>query len=55
VGQTIAANQILTLNNLQLSKSGGYTFIVLVNNDLKSEVQLDVDLAPELAADTAGG
>jgi hypothetical protein len=44
VGQTIATNQILTLNNLQLSKSGGYTFVVLVNNDLKSEVPLGVEL-----------
>jgi hypothetical protein len=35
-------NQILTLNNLQLTKTGGYTFIVFVDNDLKSEVSLDV-------------
>lgn len=27
-GQTIATNQILTLNNLQLAKTGGYTFVV---------------------------
>ena len=54
VGHTIATNQILTLNNLQLRKSGGYTFIVLVNNDLKSEVPLDVDLAPEPAAGASG-
>jgi hypothetical protein len=44
VGQTIATNQILTLNNLQLNKPGGYTFIVFVNNDLKSEVPLGVEL-----------
>jgi hypothetical protein len=44
VGQTIATNQILTLNNLQLSKSGGYTFVVFVNNDLKSEVPLGVEI-----------
>lgn len=55
VGHTIATNQILTLNNLQLSKCGGYTFVVLVNNDLKSEVPLDVDLSPEPAAGLAGG
>lgn len=54
VGHTIATNQILTLNNLQLGKSGGYTFIVLVNNDLKSEVPLDVDLSPEPARGLAG-
>jgi hypothetical protein len=44
VGQTIATNQILTLNNLQLSKAGGYTFVVFVNNDLKSELPLGVEL-----------
>jgi len=43
-GETIATNQILTLNNLQLTKSGGYTFVILVNNDLKSEVPLGVEL-----------
>ena len=45
-GQTIATNQILTLNNLQLNKPGGYTFVVFVNNDLKSEVTLGVELGP---------
>ena len=44
-GQTVATNQILTLNNLQLSKEGGYNFVVLVNNDLKSEVPLEVEVA----------
>jgi hypothetical protein len=43
-GQTIATNQILTLNNLQLTKSGGYTFVVLVNDDVKSELPLGVEL-----------
>jgi hypothetical protein len=43
-GLTIATNQILTLNNLQLNKSGGYTFVVLVNNDVKSEIPLGVEL-----------
>ena len=38
----VTTNQILTLNNLQLTKTGGYTFIVFVNNDLKSEVPLTV-------------
>lgn len=51
-GQTIATNQILTLNNLQLMKTGGYTFVVLVNNDLKSEVPLEVELG---SADPAPG
>ncbi|HSJ15670.1 MAG TPA: hypothetical protein VK939_14700 [Longimicrobiales bacterium] len=51
-GQTIATNQILTLNNLQLAKAGGYTFVVLVNNDLKSELALDVELG---SADPAPG
>jgi hypothetical protein len=54
-GQTIATNQILTLNNLQLSKSGGYRFVVLVNNDLKSEVPLGVELgAPSFQAPPGG-
>lgn len=43
-GQTIATNQILTLNNLQLAKTGGYTFVVFVNNDLKTEVPLGVEI-----------
>jgi len=50
-GQNTATNQILTLNNLQIMKTGGYTFVVLVNNDLKSEVPLEIELAP--AADDA--
>jgi hypothetical protein len=40
----IATNQILTLNNLQLMKVGGYTFVVFVNNDLKTEIPLGVEL-----------
>ena len=52
-GQTVSTNQILTLNNLQLTKTGGYNFVVLVNNDLKSEVLLEVELAaPASAAGT---
>jgi hypothetical protein len=43
-GRTIATNQILTLNNLQLNKAGGYNFVVLVNNDLKYELPLGVEL-----------
>jgi hypothetical protein len=43
-GEPIATNQILTLNNLQLTKSGGYNFVVLINNDLKSEVPLGVEI-----------
>jgi hypothetical protein len=43
-GHMIATNQILTLNNLQLTQPGGYNFVVLVNNDLKSEVPLGVEL-----------
>lgn len=45
--RAIATNQILTLNNLQLEKSGGYTFIVFVNNDLKTEVPLGVEVASD--------
>jgi hypothetical protein len=39
------------LNNLQLSKEGGYNFVVLVNNDLKSEVPLEVEVAASGSAD----
>jgi hypothetical protein len=54
-GHTIATNQILTLNNLQLTKTGGYTFVVFVNNDLKSEVPLGVELgAPAMPSDFKG-
>jgi hypothetical protein len=54
-GQTIATNQILTLNNLQLSKTGGYTFVVFVNNDLKSEVPLGVEIGSSSPAADASG
>lgn len=53
-GHTVSTNQILTLNNLQLSKSGGYNFVVLVNNDLKSEVLLEVELGAA-SQDALGG
>jgi hypothetical protein len=53
-GHTVATNQILTLNNLQLMKSGGYNFVVLVNNDLKSEVMLEVELG-SASQDALGG
>lgn len=45
-GEAVSTNQILTLNNLQLGKTGGYTFVVLVNNDLKAEIPLTVDFGP---------
>ena len=48
-GHPVATNQILTLNNLQLNKLGDYTFVILVDNDLKAEVPLTVDFAPHPA------
>src|SRR5688572_10688148 len=42
-GQSVSTNQLLTLNNLQLNRAGGYVFFVLVNNVLKAEVPLPVD------------
>jgi hypothetical protein len=54
-GETIATNQILTLNNLQLSKSGGYTFVVFINNDLKSEVPLGVEVDTSAFPSASGG
>jgi hypothetical protein len=43
-GVTSATNQILTLNNLQLAIAGGYMFVVFVDNDLKSEIPLGVEV-----------
>jgi len=55
-GQTISTNQILTLNNLQLTKLGGYLFVVFVNNDLKSEVPLGIELhSPGSSASAQSG
>src|SRR5690606_36569850 len=45
-GRATASHQILTLNNLHLTKSGDYTFAVFVNDDLKSELPLGVEVAP---------
>jgi hypothetical protein len=41
-GETIASNQILTINNLAIAKVGEYTFVVFIDNDLKAEVPLSV-------------
>ncbi|HUH13754.1 MAG TPA: hypothetical protein VMK65_11615 [Longimicrobiales bacterium] len=46
-GEIIYTNQIITINNLQLPKTGGYTFIVFTDNDLKAEVPLLVERAKE--------
>jgi hypothetical protein len=54
-GQAVATNQILTLNNLQLNKSGGYTFVVLVDNDVKSEIPLGVEIDAGPFPATPGG
>ncbi len=43
-GTATATNQILTLNNLQLGKAGGYMFVIFVDNDLKSEIPLAVEI-----------
>ena len=45
-GQPVLTNQILGINNLRLKQTGGYMFVVFVNNDLKAEVPLVVDHAP---------
>lgn len=42
-GRTVSTNQILTLNNLQLEKVGDYVFVVLINNDVKTEIPLAVE------------
>ncbi len=46
-GQTIAANQIITINNLSLRQTGEYSFVVFINNDLKTEVPLTVTQIPK--------
>jgi hypothetical protein len=42
-GQIVSTNQILTLNNLQLEKIGEYTFVVLINDEVKTEIPLAVE------------
>jgi len=42
-GQPVASNQILAINNLQLSKSGEHTVVVFVDHDLKAELPLHVE------------
>ncbi|MGQ0815199.1 MAG: DUF6941 family protein [Gemmatimonadota bacterium] len=42
-GRPVSTNQILTLNNLQLEKIGEYVFVVLINNDVKTEIPLAVE------------
>jgi hypothetical protein len=54
-GVTSATNQILTLNNLQLSKVGGYNFVVFVNNDLKAEIPLGVEQGQPAPGPAPGG
>ena len=54
-GVTSATNQILTLNNLQLSKVGGYNFVVFVNNDLKAEIPLGVEQSQPPPGAAPGG
>lgn len=51
-GESVSTNQILTLNNLQLEKIGNYRFVVLINNDVKTELPLAVDFvaAPGIMA-----
>jgi len=54
-GVTSATNQILTLNNLQLSKVGGFNFVVFVDNDLKAEIPLGVEQGQPPGATPPGG
>lgn len=55
-GQTVSTNQILTLNNLQLEKIGDYRFVVLINDDVKTEIPLAVEfvaVSPTAGAPTS--
>lgn len=49
-GQSVTNNQILTLNNLPLNKAGQHNFVVFIDNDLKAEVPLTVQKAPDAHA-----
>lgn len=42
-GETVAANQIVGINNLVLAKTGEYLFAIFVDRDLKAETPLHVD------------
>ncbi len=44
-GQAIASNQIIGINNLELPVAGEYSFAIFVDNDLKLEVPLFVEIA----------
>src|SRR4051812_34084593 len=55
-GMPVSSNQILTLNNLQLEKIGDYRFVVLINDDVKTEIPLAVEfvnMAPTAGAPPA--
>lgn len=46
-GEPVTTNQIIAITNLQFNKAGGYNFVVILDNDLKAEVPLAVDLAQQ--------
>lgn len=49
-GETVISNQVIGITNLQFEKPGGYNFVVILDNDLKAEVPLVVDLPPAAPA-----
>lgn len=53
-GETLASNQIITINNLPLDQTGEYVFVVFVDNDLKAEVPLFVQVAPDPSGSDGG-
>ncbi len=52
---TVATSEILTINNLRLTVGGEYLFAVFIDNDLKAEVPLLVEVGEALPGDDDGG
>lgn len=52
--QATSTNQILTLNNLQLQKTGAYNFVVFIDHDLKCELPLYVEFVSMATTAPAG-
>jgi hypothetical protein len=46
-GETAPLNHIIGFGNLPLKKTGGHSAVIWVNGDLKKEIPLKVDRAPD--------
>jgi hypothetical protein len=45
-GENLATNQVIGINNLKLGKPGEYTFVIFIDNDMKTELPLTVTRMP---------